>query len=57
MKHVAFSCGSGQRSWPVGNQLASILEFGELPIIFWLLICGGRVPATIPPGTVQPATA
>ena len=41
----------------VGSQIAMILELGELPIIFWLLIWGARVPATIPPGTAQPATA
>jgi hypothetical protein len=41
----------------LGNQIAMILEFCELPIIFWLLIWGARVPATIPPGTAQPATA
>jgi hypothetical protein len=41
----------------LGNQLASILELGELPTIFWLLIWGARVPATIPPGTAQPITA
>ena len=40
----------------VGNQIAMILELGELPIIFWLLIWGARVPATIPPGPAQPAT-
>jgi len=41
----------------VGSQIAMILELGELPIIFWLLIWGARVPATIPPGNAQPATA
>lgn len=41
----------------VGNQIAMILELCELPIIFWLLIWGARVPATIPPASVQPATA
>ena len=41
----------------VGSQIAMILELGELPIIFWLLIWGAKVPATIPTGTAQPATA
>jgi hypothetical protein len=41
----------------LGNQIAMILEFCELPIIFWLLIWGARMPAAIPPGTAQPATA
>ena len=41
----------------VGSQIAMVLEFCELPIIFWLLIWGARVPATIPVDTAQPATA
>jgi hypothetical protein len=41
----------------LGNQIAMILELGELPIIFWLLIWGARVPASIAPGTAQRATA
>ena len=40
----------------VGNQIAMILELGELPIIFWLLIWGARMPAKIKPGPAQPAT-
>ena len=40
----------------VGSQIAMILELGELPIIFWLLIWGARMPATIKPGPAQPAT-
>ena len=40
----------------VGNQIAMILELGELPIIFWLLIWGARLPATTLPGTAQRAT-
>ncbi len=40
----------------VGNQIAMILELGELPIIFWLLIWGARMPAKIKPGLAQPAT-
>jgi uncharacterized protein DUF4386 len=39
----------------VADQIAMIFELGELPIIFWLLIWGARVPATIQPGTAQPA--
>src|SRR6267154_3946545 len=31
----------------VGSQIAMILELGELPIIFWLLIRVAKVPATI----------
>ena len=41
----------------VGNQIAMILELGELPIIFWLLIWGAKVPTTIRTGTAQPGTA
>jgi hypothetical protein len=28
----------------LGNQIAMILELGELPIIFWLLIWGAKIP-------------
>ena len=41
----------------VANQLVMILELGELPIIFWLLIWGARVPASVAPETAQRATA
>ena len=42
---------------PLANQLAMILELGELPIIVWLLIWGARVPASVAPETAQRATA
>jgi hypothetical protein len=32
------------QSAPLVNQVAGILQFGELPIIFWLLIWGAREP-------------
>jgi len=41
----------------VGNQIAMILELGELPIIFWLLIWGARTPATDAIGTAQAPNA
>jgi Domain of unknown function (DUF4386) len=41
----------------VGNQIAMVLELGELPMIFWLLIWGARTPATDAIGTAQAATA
>ena len=41
----------------LGSQIAMILEFGELPIIFWLLFWGARVPAPTPAETALPATA
>lgn len=41
----------------IANQLAMIVELGELPIIFWLLIWGARVPATVAPRTAQRAAA
>jgi len=40
---------------PVVDRFASQLPLCELPIIFWLLIWGARVPAAVPPGDAQPA--
>jgi Domain of unknown function (DUF4386) len=37
------------------DQFAMVLEAGELPIIFWLLICGAKVPLDRPP--LDPAIA
>ncbi len=38
-------------------RFADILQMAELPIVFWLLLWGARVSATVSPGTTQPATA
>ena len=42
---------------PAVGRVAMILEMGEVPIIFWLLIWGARPPRSNPPATHGPATS
>ena len=45
-------------AWPVLGQITDALRFGELPIIFWLLIWGARGPEVndpIAPGSPHAA--
>jgi uncharacterized protein DUF4386 len=52
----AFSVLVAPQYAPFVSQFASILQLGELPIIFWLLIWGAREPK-VRPSAEQPALA